>query len=98
MQATPTLVPNDFIDTLALGLARKPSSIQAPAIATMTFSVEQLRYTLAKQVPDMACGFTISTGYGAITFPPGGMAERIQSHVEQVLQAELLTCAPDAWA
>lgn len=51
---------------------------------------QELSYALAKQVPDMARGFTIATAYGDITIPPGWMAERIAQHVERALQVELL--------
>lgn len=51
---------------------------------------QAIQYALAKQVPDMARGFTIATNYGDITIPPGWMAERIQSQVELALQVELL--------
>ena len=47
-----------------------------------------IAYALAKQTPDMSRGFTIATGYGDITIPPGWMANRIREGVERVLQCE----------
>ncbi len=55
---------------------------------------QELSYALAKQVPDMARGFTIATSYGDITIPAGWMAERIAQHVERVLQVELMGAIP----
>lgn len=82
----------DALDAIALGL---PLAAPAPALKTATpaspSAAEQaLQYALAKQVPEMARGFTIATAYGDITIPPGLMAERIQRHVERVLQVELM--------
>lgn len=50
---------------------------------------QDLRYALAKQVPDMARGFTVSTGYGAITIPEGKLAKHLQAHMERALVREL---------
>lgn len=46
---------------------------------------ERLSYALAKQMPDMAHGFSIQTGYGSITFEAGQGAERVRKIVESVL-------------
>lgn len=35
---------------------------------------QDINYALAKQVPDMARGFTIHTNCGDITIPPGWVA------------------------
>jgi len=51
---------------------------------------QDIRYALAKQVPDMVRGFTIATCYGDITIPPGWMADRIAQHVQRVLECELM--------
>ena len=84
--------PYDILDAIALGL---PLATPAPAPKVATPAApgaaeQALQYALAKQVPDMARGFTIATAYGDITIPPGWMAERIQHHVERVLQVELI--------
>ena len=87
--------PYDTLDALALGLPL-PAPVQyaAPAVAATptapSVAEQALQYALAKQVPDMARGFTIATNYGDITIPPGWMADRIRNHVERVLQVELM--------
>lgn len=61
---------------------------------------QEIRYALAKQVPDMAKGFGIATGYGDIIIPPGQMADRLARHVQRALERELLggaQNAPSAW-
>lgn len=50
---------------------------------------QELGYALAKQVPDMAHGFTIATSYGDITIPAGLMANRIQEMVCRELRMAL---------
>lgn len=85
--------PYDTLDALALGLPLPaPVHCAAPAATPAAPSAQEqaLQYALAKQVPEMARGFTIATAYGDITIPPGWMAERIQRHVERVLQVELM--------
>lgn len=51
-------------------------------------SVLKLQYALAKQVPDMARGFTIETNYGSITIEPE-QARSIMDTVDEVLSAQL---------
>lgn len=87
----------DIFDQIAAGVRPPPppsarTSTAAPSLQEQQLSLQeqQLSYALAKQVPDMARGFTIATNYGDITIPPGWMAERIRSHVEHVLQVELM--------
>ena len=46
---------------------------------------QDIHYALAKQVPDMARGFTIQTNYGDIVFAPGFAAERVQRQVKRIL-------------
>lgn len=55
-----------------------------------------IRYALAKQVPDMARGFTIATNYGDITIPAGWAADFIADQVRMALKAELLKLADEA--
>lgn len=38
---------------------------------------EEISYALAKQIPDMAWGFSINTSYGVIQIPAGLMCDRI---------------------
>ena len=51
---------------------------------------DEISYALAKQVPDMARGFSICTSYGAIGIPPGRVADTIARAVTRALQCELL--------
>lgn len=51
-------------------------------------SEEAIAYALAKQVPDMERGFTISTSYGDIVIPPGLMADRLARQVRVALRVE----------
>lgn len=51
---------------------------------------QDIAYALAKQVPDMHRGFTVSTNYGDITIPPGWVAGRMAEHMERALQCELM--------
>jgi hypothetical protein len=53
-------------------------------------SPRDIEYALARQVPEMCRGFTVSTNYGAITIPPGWIADRMQEHLERALRCELL--------
>ena len=80
----------DYFDQIATGVRPPPPPSARTSEASPSLQEQQLNYALAKQVPDMARGFTIATSYGDITIPPGWMAERIQRHVERVLQVELM--------
>lgn len=57
---------------------------------------QEIQYALAKQVPDMVRGFTISTSYGDITIPAGQLAECISNEVWIALQRELMAFGKDA--
>ena len=48
-----------------------------------------IEYALAKQIPDMARGFTVATSYGDITIPPGKLARHLQANMERALVREL---------
>lgn len=50
---------------------------------------QTLRYALAKQVPDMERGFTVSTSYGDLVIPPGRHADAIAAAVRRVLEIQL---------
>ena len=80
----------DIFDQIATGVRPPPPPSARINEALPSLQEQQLSYALAKQVPDMARGFAIHTNYGDITIPPGWMAERIQRHVERVLQVELM--------
>lgn len=50
--------------------------------------IQNLRYTLAKQVPDMARGFKISTGYGDF-FVVANQAEPVIAAIKKIKEADL---------
>ena len=50
---------------------------------------QTIRYALAKQVPDMERGFTVSTSYGDIAIPAGKLATQLRGHMERALAREL---------
>lgn len=50
---------------------------------------QEISYALAKQVPDMARGFTVTTGYGSIVIPAGKLARHLQANMERALVREL---------
>ncbi|QDL55320.1 hypothetical protein [Rhodoferax aquaticus] len=53
---------------------------------------DDIRYALAKQVPDMrGRGFVIGTSYGDLSVPPGPLAEQLAYTVRLVLALELAT-------
>lgn len=57
---------------------------------------DEISYALAKQVPDMARGFSICTSYGAIDIPPGRVADAVARAVTRALQCELLAATKRA--
>lgn len=59
---------------------------------------QDISYALAKQVPDMARGFTIQTSYGDLVIESGLMAERIATAVRLVLDVEALCVLPGSTA
>ena len=50
---------------------------------------QHISYALAKQVPDMARGFTVGTAYGDIVIPAGKLARHLQANMERALVREL---------
>ena len=54
---------------------------------------QALSYALAKQVPDMARGFTIATSYGDIVIQPGRHADYIAAVVVRVLEIQFKAAA-----
>ena len=85
----------DIFDQIAAGArpAPAPSAHQAPAATDADL---RLSYALAKQVPDMARGFTIHTSYGEIAVVPGPLADQIQALVRQATERELAACGAQA--
>jgi hypothetical protein len=57
---------------------------------------QDLEYSLAKRVPDMARGFTVSTNYGDITIPAGRVADAVARALTRALQCELLAATKRA--
>ena len=80
----------DFFDALLLTV-KAPHSTSATAHAAPVSSGAELdlSYSLAKRVPDMERGFTISTSYGDIVIEPGRHADAIASAVRRSLEIQL---------
>lgn len=49
----------------------------------------QIRYAIARQVPEMERGFTVATNYGDIVIPAGKLASQMRGHMERALAREL---------
>ena len=80
----------DIFDQIAAGVRPAPApSAHAPADLWRKETELQLSYALAKQVPDMARGFSIHTSYGDIVVVPGPLADQIQALVRQAAEREL---------
>ena len=83
----------DIFDQIAAGMRPAPApSAHAPADLWRKETELQLSYALAKQVPDMARGFSIHTSYGYIVVVPGPLADQIQALVRQAAERELAAC------
>ena len=83
----------DIFDVIAAGPGlppSPPSPSNAPAtVARLAEAEFNLSYSLAKQVPDMGRGFSISTGYGEIHFEPGLAANMVADSVRYALEKRL---------
>lgn len=79
----------DILDELAAGREiTSPHNTRAKGSVERANHAMELSYTLAKCVPCMESGFSISTSYGDI--PIGGeLAQRIQALVAEALRAEI---------
>ena len=87
----------DIFDQIAAGVRPPhPPSARTPADLWRTETELQLSYALAKQVPDMARGFSIHTSYGEIAVVPGPLADQIQALVRQATERELAACGAQA--
>ncbi len=87
----------DIFDQIAAGVRPPhPPSARTPADLWRTETELQLSYALAKQVPDMARGFSIHTSYGEIAVVPGPLADQIQALVRQATERELPACGAQA--
>ena len=87
----------DIFDQIAAGVRPAPApSAHAPADLWRKETELQLSYALAKQVPDMARGFSIHTSYGDIVVVPGPLADQIQALVRQATERELAACGAQA--
>ncbi len=87
----------DIFDQIAAGVRPAPApSAHAPADLWRKETELQLSYALAKQVPDMARGFSIHTSYGDIAVVPGPLADQIQALVRQATERELAACGARA--
>ena len=79
----------DIFDEMAAGLHPVPPQSIAPRKSRPTMQEQQLSYALAKQVPDLARGFSIATSYGDIVVAPGHHADAIAATVRRVLEVQL---------
>ena len=79
----------DIFDEWAAGLRPVPPPSIAPRKSRPTMQEQQLSYALAKQVPDLARGFTITTSYGDIVIESGRHANAIAATVRRVLEIQL---------
>lgn len=83
----------DFFDALAAGQVPPPPSSPPPSapatVARLADAELSLSYSLAKRVPDMERGFSISTSYGEIYIGSGTEAESIAAAVRRVLERRL---------
>lgn len=79
----------DIFDEMAAGLHPVPPQSIAPRKSRPTMQEQQLGYALAKQVPDLERGFTISTSYGDIVVEAGHHADAIAATVRRVLEVQL---------
>ena len=79
----------DIFDEMAAGLRPVPPQSIAPRKSRPTMQEQQLSYALAKQVPDLARGFSIATSYGDIVVAPGHHADAIAATVRRVLEVQL---------
>ena len=87
----------DIFDQIAAGVRPPhPPSARTPADLWRTETELQLSYALAKQVPDMARGFSIHTSYGDIAVVPGPLADQIQALVREATARELAACGAQA--
>ena len=87
----------DIFDQIAAGVRPPhPPSARTPADLWRTETELQLSYALAKQVPDMARGFSIHTSYGEIAVVPGPLADQIQALVREATERELSACGAQA--
>jgi len=76
----------DKSDDMAAGKVPRPPLSNAELLADAEFA---LSYDLAKRVPDMKRGFSISTSYGEIHFGPGLAANAVADTVRRVLEKRL---------
>ena len=79
----------DIFDEMAAGLHPVPPQSTAPRKSRPTMQEQQLSYALAKQVPDLARGFSIATSYGDIVVAPGHHADAIAATVRRGLEVQL---------
>ena len=79
----------DIFDEMAAGLHPVPPQSTAPRKSRPTMQEQQLSYALAKQVPDLERGFTITTSYGDIVIESGRHANGIAAAVRRVLETQL---------
>lgn len=88
----------DIFDQIVLVRPPHPPSARTPRgpVAHRNRTAAEL-HALAKQVPDMARGFSIHTSrYGEIAVVPGPLADQIQALVREATERELSACGAQA--
>jgi hypothetical protein len=91
--------PPAALENVVCGFSVQPGTetmTTTPASLRAAYALSQAHYALAKQVPDLVCGFTIATSYGDLAIPPGHTAKRIAALIEKMLRAELASAAKAA--
>lgn len=83
----------DIFDAMAAGQVPSPPPSQPPHSSSTAERLAKaelaLSYDLAKRVPDMERGFSISTSYGEIYIGGGTDADSIADAVRSVLERRL---------
>ncbi|WP_291517516.1 hypothetical protein [Acidovorax sp.] len=82
----------DVFDQIADGVRPLHSPRDTRTRTPCTGVQLQLSYALAKQIPDMARGFTVHTSFGEIAVVAGPLAQQIQALVREATERELAAC------
>ena len=83
----------DVFDQIATGVRPPPPCSNYTSKSQPSMQEQSLGYALAKQVPDMERGFTISTSYGDIVIESGRHADAIAAAVRRALEIQLKAAA-----
>lgn len=86
----------DIFDQIAAGVRPQPPESNYTGKAPPSMEEQRLGYVLAKQIPAMARGFCISTGYGDIVVLPGPLADQLQALVREATERKLAALGAQA--